>query len=169
MGTERKRKVSLFDVVDETSVSAKISKSNGSGAVNNNNNIVNRWNGRPYSQRYYEILEKRRSLPVWHQKEEFLQVLKANQTLILVGETGSGKTTQVGLIYSGLIIFVFCVVGIRRSFILLFSLRMWDDGGLDLYPFDRHLQRGIDCSNILMGFKYLICSIWICMCVKDRV
>lgn len=100
MGTERKRKVSLFDVVDETSVSAKISKSNGSGAINNNNNnnLVNRWNGRPFSQRYYEILEKRRTLPVWHQKEEFLQVLKANQSLILVGETGSGKTTQVSFI-----------------------------------------------------------------------
>jgi pre-mRNA-splicing factor ATP-dependent RNA helicase DHX15/PRP43 len=98
MGTERKRKVSLFDVVDETSVSAK--KTNGGGfsammSNNNNNAGINSWTGRPYSQRYYEILEKRRSLPVWHQKEEFLQVLKANQTLILVGETGSGKTTQV--------------------------------------------------------------------------
>jgi pre-mRNA-splicing factor ATP-dependent RNA helicase DHX15/PRP43 len=96
MGTERKRKVSLFDVVDETAVS-KISKSNGGGgvAMNNNNGGFNRWTGKTYSQRYYEILEKRRSLPVWHQKEEFLQVLKANQTIILVGETGSGKTTQV--------------------------------------------------------------------------
>jgi pre-mRNA-splicing factor ATP-dependent RNA helicase DHX15/PRP43 len=34
-------------------------------------------------------------LPVWHQKEDFLQVLKKNQVLVLVGETGSGKTTQV--------------------------------------------------------------------------
>ncbi|KAK6941111.1 Helicase-associated domain [Dillenia turbinata] len=91
MGTERKRKVSLFDVVDETSISAKIAKANGAAA----NPLVNRWNGRPYSQRYYEILEKRKTLPVWHQKEEFLQALKANQTLILVGETGSGKTTQI--------------------------------------------------------------------------
>ncbi|KAM7495784.1 hypothetical protein LguiA_020198 [Lonicera macranthoides] len=56
--------------------------------------LVNRWNGRPYSQRYYEILEVRKTLPVWHQKEEFLKVLKQNQTLIFVGETGSGKTTQ---------------------------------------------------------------------------
>lgn len=98
MGTERKRKVSLFDVVDETSVSAKIVKSNGGGAAMNNNtgnSLVNSWTGKPYSQRYYEILEKRKTLPVWHQKEEFLQVLKSNQTLILVGETGSGKTTQV--------------------------------------------------------------------------
>ncbi|KAK8554649.1 hypothetical protein V6N13_093625 [Hibiscus sabdariffa] len=95
MGTERKRKVSLFDVVDETS--AKIVKSNGLGglAAMSANSSINQWNGRPYSQRYYDILEKRKTLPVWQQKEEFLQVLKANQTLILVGETGSGKTTQI--------------------------------------------------------------------------
>ncbi|KAK9013630.1 hypothetical protein V6N11_041631 [Hibiscus sabdariffa] len=95
MGTERKRKVSLFDVVDETS--AKIAKSNGLGglAAMSANSSINQWNGRPYSQRYYDILEKRKTLPVWQQKEEFLQVLKANQTLILVGETGSGKTTQI--------------------------------------------------------------------------
>ena len=99
MGTERKRKVSLFDVVDDTSVAAKIIKSNGGAVLGNGNTtavpLVNRWNGRPYTQRFYDILEKRKTLPVWHQKEEFLQALKNNQTLILVGETGSGKTTQV--------------------------------------------------------------------------
>lgn len=100
MGTERKRKLSLFDVVDETSVSGKLAKSNGTGATMNNfNSLINQWNGKPYSQRYLEILEKRKTLPVWHQKDEFLQVLKANQVLILVGETGSGKTTQVSYIF----------------------------------------------------------------------
>ncbi|KAH1259106.1 putative pre-mRNA-splicing factor ATP-dependent RNA helicase DEAH2 [Glycine max] len=89
MGTERKRKVSLFDVVDDSA--AKMAKTNGGAA----NNLINHWTSRPYSQRYFEILEKRKTLPVWHQKEEFLQVLKDNQTLILVGETGSGKTTQI--------------------------------------------------------------------------
>lgn len=98
MGTERKRKVSLFDVVGDTSAPARIRKSNGalSDGSSNGSSLVNRWNGRAYSTRYYEILEKRKSLPVWQQKDEFLQVLKENQTLILVGETGSGKTTQVG-------------------------------------------------------------------------
>ncbi|KAF2325055.1 hypothetical protein GH714_022474 [Hevea brasiliensis] len=61
----------------------------------NNDNLINRWTGKPYSQRYYEILEKRTSLPVWQQKEEFLTALKKNQVLVLVGETGSGKTTQI--------------------------------------------------------------------------
>lgn len=90
MGTERKRKVSLFDVMEDPSLSAKNTKSNGLGVAG-----VNKWNGKAYSQRYYEILEKRRDLPVWLQKDEFLRTLKSNQTLILVGETGSGKTTQV--------------------------------------------------------------------------
>ncbi|KAK9904571.1 hypothetical protein M0R45_000593 [Rubus argutus] len=99
MGTERKRKVSLFDVVDEATVaSAKMNKSNGGGGATNHNpmsSLINRWTGKPYSQRYYEILEKRKTLPVWHQKDEFFQALKKSQSLILVGETGSGKTTQI--------------------------------------------------------------------------
>ncbi|XP_062215799.1 probable pre-mRNA-splicing factor ATP-dependent RNA helicase DEAH3 isoform X3 [Phragmites australis] len=97
MGTERKRKVSLFDVVNETSVSAKLGRAatNGAAAAAAANPSINRWNLRPYSARYYEILEKRRTLPVWQQKDEFLRALRDNQTLILVGETGSGKTTQI--------------------------------------------------------------------------
>ncbi|KAL5700331.1 RNA helicase [Ranunculus cassubicifolius] len=86
---ERKRKVSLFDVVEDTS---KVSRMNGAALADNN---INKWNGRPYSPRYFEILEKRKTLPVWLQKDEFLQALHANQSLILVGETGSGKTTQI--------------------------------------------------------------------------
>ncbi|KAK6803917.1 hypothetical protein RDI58_001701 [Solanum bulbocastanum] len=92
MGTERKRKVSLFDVVDDSAVKKL------NGGINGGNSMtasINKWNGKPYSQRFYDILEKRKTLPVWHQKEEFLQALKSNQTLILVGETGSGKTTQI--------------------------------------------------------------------------
>ncbi|KAF2077570.1 hypothetical protein CYY_001111 [Polysphondylium violaceum] len=48
-----------------------------------------------YSERYYQILEKRKDLPVWKQKEEFIEKIKSTQVLILVGETGSGKTTQI--------------------------------------------------------------------------
>jgi pre-mRNA-splicing factor ATP-dependent RNA helicase DHX15/PRP43 len=98
MGTERKRKVSLFDVMEDPSLSSKNTKSNGLGlaaAAGGGSNLINKWNGKAYSQRYFEILEKRRDLPVWLQKDDFLNTLNSNQTLILVGETGSGKTTQV--------------------------------------------------------------------------
>ncbi|KAK7361242.1 hypothetical protein VNO77_03290 [Canavalia gladiata] len=45
-----------------------------------------------------EILEKRKTLLVWHQREEFLKILKDNQTLIRGGETSSGKITQTLLL-----------------------------------------------------------------------
>ncbi|KAM7493596.1 hypothetical protein LguiB_028205 [Lonicera macranthoides] len=69
MGSERKRKISLFDVVDDSSsVAAKALKAVANGGIGNSttttSSLVNRWNGRPYSQRYYEILEVRKNLPI---------------------------------------------------------------------------------------------------------
>jgi len=54
----------------------------------------NPYTGYVYSQRYYQILEKRKNLPVWQYKEQFVDIVKQNQIMVLVGETGSGKTTQ---------------------------------------------------------------------------
>jgi pre-mRNA-splicing factor ATP-dependent RNA helicase DHX16 len=42
-----------------------------------------------------KILVGRRKLPVFHYREEFLQAVQENKVLIVVGETGSGKTTQI--------------------------------------------------------------------------
>lgn len=55
----------------------------------------NPYTGRPYSKKYREILAKRVTLPVWEQKEDFLRKMSERQSLVLVGETGSGKTTQI--------------------------------------------------------------------------
>lgn len=52
-------------------------------------------NGREYSSKYYDILKVRKGLPVFAQRHEFREKLANNQTVILVGETGSGKTTQI--------------------------------------------------------------------------
>jgi len=51
--------------------------------------------GRQYSQRYYEILQTRRSLPVFERKEEILKTVKYNKLTLIEGQTGSGKTTQI--------------------------------------------------------------------------
>lgn len=56
---------------------------------------INPWTSQPFSARYYEILEKRTTLPVWEQREEFLKEVRSHQSVVLVGETGSGKTTQI--------------------------------------------------------------------------
>lgn len=53
----------------------------------------------PYSPRYHEILRGRLKLPVWDYRKEFLEVLAKKQIIVLVGETGSGKTTQVRLLF----------------------------------------------------------------------
>ncbi|KAI1303140.1 Pre-mRNA-splicing factor ATP-dependent RNA helicase DHX15 [Halotydeus destructor] len=50
---------------------------------------------RPYSKRYFELFRKRIQLPVWEYREKFMDILDQNQIMVLVGETGSGKTTQI--------------------------------------------------------------------------
>jgi pre-mRNA-splicing factor ATP-dependent RNA helicase DHX15/PRP43 len=42
-----------------------------------------------------ELFKKRRQLPVWEYKDAFMATLQKNQVTVLVGETGSGKTTQI--------------------------------------------------------------------------
>jgi pre-mRNA-splicing factor ATP-dependent RNA helicase DHX15/PRP43 len=56
---------------------------------------LNPFTGQLFSSHYYEILKKRKELPVWRHKMEFLELFHSNQTIVLVGETGSGKTTQI--------------------------------------------------------------------------
>ncbi|CAK9299061.1 unnamed protein product [Gordionus sp. m RMFG-2023] len=58
-------------------------------------NIINPYTNRAYSQRYQDLLKKRRTLPVWEYKDRFIETLDKNKILVLVGETGSGKTTQI--------------------------------------------------------------------------
>lgn len=41
------------------------------------------------------LFNVRRTLPIWSHKEEIRQCLRGNDVMLLVGETGSGKSTQV--------------------------------------------------------------------------
>lgn len=56
---------------------------------------INQFTDKPYSEKWHDIFSKRTKLPVWEYKETFLRLLDENQTVVLVGETGSGKTTQI--------------------------------------------------------------------------
>ncbi|GFR16742.1 pre-mRNA-splicing factor ATP-dependent RNA helicase DHX15 [Trichonephila clavata] len=56
---------------------------------------INQFNGLPHTAHYYELFKKRITLPVWEYKPKFFEMLKKNQIMVLVGETGSGKTTQI--------------------------------------------------------------------------
>ncbi|SCZ87406.1 BZ3500_MvSof-1268-A1-R1_Chr2-2g04872 [Microbotryum saponariae] len=56
---------------------------------------TNPWTLRPHSKRYMDILKVRENLPVHQQMSEFLELFNTNQFVVMVGETGSGKTTQI--------------------------------------------------------------------------
>ncbi|RMJ28500.1 hypothetical protein PHISP_00627 [Aspergillus sp. HF37] len=56
---------------------------------------INPFSREPFSPKYYSILKDRRDLPVHAQRDEFLKLYQQSQILVFVGETGSGKTTQI--------------------------------------------------------------------------
>ncbi|KAI3944566.1 hypothetical protein MKW98_021024 [Papaver atlanticum] len=41
------------------------------------------------------LLQQRQYLPIYSQRDELMQVIRENQVVVIVGETGSGKTTQL--------------------------------------------------------------------------
>ena len=45
--------------------------------------------------RYQALYRKRIQLPVFEYRDEFMKLLAEHQCIVLVGETGSGKTTQI--------------------------------------------------------------------------
>ncbi|KAH7102468.1 pre-mRNA-splicing factor ATP-dependent RNA helicase PRP43 [Auriculariales sp. MPI-PUGE-AT-0066] len=56
---------------------------------------INPFTKRPLSIQYKKILQGRKKLPVYTQMKEFLETFQKNQITVMVGETGSGKTTQI--------------------------------------------------------------------------
>ncbi|OJT09241.1 hypothetical protein TRAPUB_14316 [Trametes pubescens] len=56
---------------------------------------VNPFSKKPHSAQYKKILQDRKKLPVFSQMDQFLKMFSQNQIIVMVGETGSGKTTQI--------------------------------------------------------------------------
>ena len=56
---------------------------------------INKFTGQIYSDDYYKLLKKRMSLPVWSSRKQILELVEKNRIVIIQGETGSGKTTQI--------------------------------------------------------------------------
>lgn len=51
--------------------------------------------GQKYSNQYWRILEDRKKLPVMDFLDTLEEAVENNQVVIVEGETGSGKTTQI--------------------------------------------------------------------------
>lgn len=50
---------------------------------------------KPHEKKKLTLKEVRESLPVYRYREEFLAAVEEHQVIIIEGETGSGKTTQL--------------------------------------------------------------------------
>ena len=48
------------------------------------------------------IRNSQKGLPIWQHKQEILEMVKTNQVVIVAGDTGCGKSTQVLTNLSGL-------------------------------------------------------------------
>lgn len=56
--------------------------------------------------RYAKMYETRRRLPAFASKDDFLAMLERSRVVVVVGETGSGKTTQCAFPDCGLVTFI---------------------------------------------------------------
>lgn len=63
--------------------------------LNKNSDEKNPWTGQSFSDRYFSILETRKRLPVYQFKDKLVEAVLNNQCVVVEGETGSGKTTQI--------------------------------------------------------------------------
>ena len=49
----------------------------------------------PFGNSNPDVLPFRMALPIWSMQEDIMHTILTNQTVLIAGETGSGKTTQV--------------------------------------------------------------------------
>ena len=57
--------------------------------------IKAQWASKASTPSYQHMLVSRMSLPIWNFKDELLDAIRDNQVVIICGETGCGKSTQV--------------------------------------------------------------------------
>ncbi|KAK0444479.1 P-loop containing nucleoside triphosphate hydrolase protein [Armillaria borealis] len=56
---------------------------------------LNPFTKQPHSAQYKKILASREKLPVYSQMDDFFKMFNENQIIVIIGETGTGKTTQI--------------------------------------------------------------------------
>lgn len=72
--------------------------------------VKENFKSRLITKEYMDMKKKRSDLPITAYREEILEIMKHNQVLIISGETGCGKSTQVTT-----------VLGRRGYFVIIYN------------------------------------------------
>jgi len=120
---------------------------------------MNPLNQKPWSDRFRQILEKRLKLPVWEYRDKFIKTCTDNQCVVLVGETGSGKTTQIpqwclDLVMLGRKKHVCCTQP-RRVAAMSVAQRVADEMDVTIGQEVGYSIRFEDCSGPRTALKYM--------------
>ena len=92
---DRKRKINLDTSSSTDNINNLTAKKQQTTLHARQSSEINPWTGRTYSQKYQSILQTRLQLPVYQFQSKLLEAVQSNQCVVVEGETGSGKTTQI--------------------------------------------------------------------------
>lgn len=120
---------------------------------------LNPFTQKPFSDRFHAILKKRLQLPVWEYRDEFIEMTAKNQCIVLVGETGSGKTTQIPQWCLDLVLLGrrkhVCCTQPRRVAAMSVAQRVADEMDVVLGQEVGYSIRFEDCSSSRTAMKYM--------------
>ena len=130
---------------------------------------INPYTSLPYSPKYHKILSQRKKLPAYKSRSKFLDLIQKNNVVIIEGETGSGKTTQIpqfllSLNLPGLI----GVTQPRRIAAISVAKRVSEETDTELGNEVGYCVRFNDCSSDLTRMKYLTDGMLIRELIGDR-
>mmetsp|Transcript_34106 Transcript_34106/g.109438 ORF Transcript_34106/g.109438 Transcript_34106/m.109438 type:complete len:937 (+) Transcript_34106:202-3012(+) len=104
------------------------------------------------------VMEQRRSLPIFKFRRELMHAISVHQVLVVIGETGSGKTTQMTQYLSELGLTAAGIVGCtqpRRVAAMSIAKRVAEEVGCEVGMEVGYTIRFEDCSGPRTIIKYM--------------
>lgn len=139
---------------ENTDLSGKFNKAHFSSSLISNNESSHQ----SYFSKHKSIKEQREYLPIYSVKKELMRVIRDNKIIVIVGETGSGKTTQLTqYLYEE----NFAQLGIigctqpRRVAAVSVAKRVSEEMGVDLGTSVGYSIRFEDCTSNQTKIKYM--------------
>lgn len=117
-----------------------------------------------------EIKKNRESLPIFSCKDELLNVVKDNPVTVIVGETGSGKTTQLAQYFLEGGYIKYGIVGCtqpRRVAAMSVAKRVSEEIGVELGDLVGYSIRFEDCTSEKTRLKYMTDGVLLRECLTS--